>query len=146
MFTIQQPRSTVHPYENTKLETNHLTSYSSTTLINMHPNIDATTAGTAKKTQVILIEPPANNIGASKIDKEGDLVGTSSSSGSLEHESRVVIDDLQKRKEPYPQKPAAIKFSSRNLDYGFMKFEPINLDLMLPSTSELLTNARKKNH
>jgi hypothetical protein len=141
-FTMQQTRSTIYPYENTKLETNCLGSYSSTAMLNMHPSAAATTTVTAEKAELIIIGSPL--IGANKADKEeGGLVKISLNDINLEQERRVVIDDLQ----PYPQEPATatVKASSRNLvDYEFMKFEPINLDLMLPSTSELLKAARRK--
>jgi hypothetical protein len=134
MFTMQQTGSTIHPYHS-KFETNRFSSYSSTTMLNTHPSTLTAATLTAEKADT---HSTSTNVDTNKADEEeGGLVKV------LKQEHRIIIEDLQRRRQPYPQEPSTVA-TSRHLGYEFMEFEPIHLDLMLPSTSELLKDARKK--
>ncbi|KAI8644886.1 hypothetical protein BD408DRAFT_441424 [Parasitella parasitica] len=121
LFTLQAP---VHPYEDVKVK-------SDSDDYKQNPVTD----DKFTKIEAIVVTTAAPEGGATR----GIQQQQQKKQGEKESRKIATADDLQ-HNQPQEMKPAKT-VKSWNFDFSF---EPIHLDLMLPSTSELIGSRKKK--
>lgn len=132
----------VHPYEDVKVKISQLGNnydYKHNPVENMHSNHTTIT----KNDAFVTTAGPEKAI----ITNEGEIRGIQQQQqqhkqkqGEKGFRKAVVTNDLQQNQ---PQELKPVK-SVRSWNFDF-SFEPIQLDLMLPSTSELTGSKKKEN-
>lgn len=142
LFIMQAP---IHPYEDVKVQINQIgnsNGYKHNSVENMHLNCITTTKTDVFVTTVV----PEKAI----VTNEGEIRGFQQQpqqqqqqhkqkQGERGYRKAVTAYDLQQN-QPQELKPVK-SIGNWNLDFSF---EPIQVDLMLPSTSELIGSEKKK--
>lgn len=142
LFTMQTP---VHPYQDVKVQINH-EDYkrsdpveeilSTTTRKN-----EAFVTTVASEKLIIANKGETKELHHKQQQQQHKQPQQQKQGERVFRKSVVVADDMQYH-QPQEMKPAK-STKSRNFDFSF---EPIQIDLMLPSTSELIGSKKKKNH
>ncbi|KAL7324549.1 hypothetical protein PS15p_209728 [Mucor circinelloides] len=139
LFTMQTP---VHPYQDVKVQINH-EDYKRSDPVE----------------EILSTTTMKNEAFVTTVESEKVIIANEGETKELHHKQQhkqpqqqkqgergfrksvVVADDMQHH-QPQEIKPAK-STKSRNFDFSF---EPIQIDLMLPSTSELIGSKKKKNN